>query len=222
MDPVAELFEAIRTGDVEKMRELVAADAGLVNARNGKGISAVLMACYTGRKEIRDLLIEKGATLELHEAAAAGKLSRVKDLVDGAPELAKSYSPDGFPVMALAATFGHQDVARYLHGKGAEINAIASNGTGYTALTGAVASGHTAIAKWLAENGADVNYRYAKDHSPLLEAAAGGHLEIVKTLLAHGADLRSTANGTKNALDFAEECGQKEVAVYLRGLGLTL
>jgi len=221
MDAVAELFEAIRAGDVEKVRELAGADAGLVNARNANGISAVLMACYMGRKEIRDLLIAKGATLELHEAAAAGELSRVKELLEGEPELAKSYSPDGFPVLALAATFGHEDVARYLYGRGAEINAIAANGTGYTALTGAVASGHASIAKWLAENGADVNYRYAKDHSPLLEAAAGGHLEIVKTLLAHGADLQTSVNGAKNALDFAEECGQKEVAAYLRGLGLT-
>ena len=94
-----------------------------------------------GRKEIRDLLLEKGPTLALHEAAAAGNLSRVKEIVEEKPELAKGYSPDGFPVVALAAAFGQEDVARYLHGKGADINAIATNGTGYTALTGAVANG---------------------------------------------------------------------------------
>ena len=63
--------------------------------------------------------------------------------------------------MALAAAFGHEDVARFLHSKGAEINAVATNGTGYTALTGAVAGSHASLVKWLAENGADVNYRYA-------------------------------------------------------------
>jgi uncharacterized protein len=220
MDPAAELFEAIRAGDAARVREIVTASGGLVNARNAQGQSAVLMACYLGRSEIRDLLVEKGATLELHEAAAAGKVSRVEELVDGKAELAKGYSPDGFPVLALAAAFGHEDVARYLYGKGADINAVATNGTGYTALTGAVAGSHASLVKWLAEHGAEVNYRYAKGHSPLLEAAANGRLEIVKTLLAHGAELRAQTDDGKNALQFAEERGHSEVANHLRGLGL--
>jgi ankyrin repeat protein len=196
-------------------------EPALVQARNEQGISAVLMACYMGQKEIRDLLIEKGAHLELHEAAAAGNLPRVRELVEENSQLAKSYSPDGFPVMALAAAFGHEDVARYLRGKGAEINAVATNGTGYTALTGAVAGSHASLAKWLAENGADVNYRYAEGHSPLLEAAANGKLEIVKMLVAHGADVQMRTEGGKNALNFAQERGHQKVADYLQQLGLT-
>jgi ankyrin repeat protein len=221
MDDAQALFESIRTGDAGKVRELVSANANLVNARNPQMQSAVLMSCYQGRKEIRDLLIEKGATLELHEAVAAGNLACIKELVESNPELAKNYSPDGFPVFALAAAFGHEDSARYLHGKGAEINAIATNETGYSALTGAVASGHVSIAQWLAENGADVNYRYAKGYSPLLTAAANGHLEIVKMLLAHGADLHARTDDGKNALAFAQERGHNEVAKYLQELGLT-
>ena len=219
MDPVPELFDAIRTGDVAKVRDVLSTDAALVDARNAQGQSAVLMACYMGRKEIRDLLLENGAILELHEAAAAGNLSRVKEIVEEQPDLAKGYSPDGFPVMALAAAFGHEDVARYLHGKGAGINAVATNGTGYTALTGAVAGSHDSIAKWLAENGADVNYRYAKGHSPLLEAAANGRIDIVRTLAAYGADLHARTDAGKNALNFAEERGHKEVAEFLVAQG---
>jgi uncharacterized protein len=217
----ANFFAAVQAGDTAAVASILEQEPPLVNARNERGISAVLIACYTGRKEIRDLLIGKGARLELHEAAAAGSLPRVKELVEREPGLARSYSPDGFPVMALAAAFGHEDVAQYLHGKGAEINAVAMNGTGYTALTGAVASSHAALTKWLVENDADVNYRYAKGHSPLLEAAANGKLEIVKTLLAHGAELNARTEDGKNALTFALERGHKEVAEYLRGLGLT-
>jgi uncharacterized protein len=221
MDQGPSLFDAIRSGDTATVAQLLGADPGLVNSRNAQGQSAVLMACYMGRKEIRDVLIEKGAQLEVHEAAAAGSLSHVQELVDRTPELAKSYSPDGFPVMALAAAFGHEDVARYLHAKGAEINASATNGTGYNALTGAVASRHKAIAKWLVENGADVNYRYAKGHSPFLEAAANGDLEIVKLLVASGADLEARTDAGKSALDFAQEKGHQELAEYLHSVGLT-
>jgi uncharacterized protein len=221
MDEAQALFESIRTGDAGKVRELVSANGKLANARNAQQQSAVLMACYLGRKEIRDLLVEKGATLELHEAVAAGNLNRVKQMVEAEPRLAKGYSPDGFPVLALAAAFGHEDVARYLLGKGAELNAAATNATGYTALTGAVAAGHTSVAKWLAENGADVNYRYAKGYSPLLTAAANGRLEIVKMLLAHGADLHARTDDGKDALAFAQERGHNEVAKYLLELELT-
>ena len=216
----AELFVALRAGDTSAVARMLEQEPALAQARNEQGISAVLMACYMGRKEIRDLLIEKGAHLELHEAAAAGNLPRVRELVEANLQLAKSYSPDGFPVMALAAAFGHEDVARYLHGKGSEINAVATNGTGYTALTGAVASSHAALAKWLVENGADVNYRYAKGHSPLLEAAANGKLEIVKMLVEHGADPHMRTVGGKNALNFAQERGHQEIADYLLGVGL--
>ena len=216
-----DLFVALRAGDTAEVARMLDQEPALAQARNEQGVSAVLMACYMGRKEIRDLLIEKGAHLELHEAAAAGNLPRVRELVEANLQLAKSYSPDGFPLVALAAAFGHEDVARYLYEKGADINAVATNGTGYTALTGAVASSHAALAKWLVENGADANYRYSKGHSPLLEAAANGKLEIVKMLVEHGADPHMRTDGGKNALDFAQERGHQGVMEYLRGLGLS-
>jgi len=212
----SDLFQAIRAGDLAASSSLLAADPALANSKNEQGVSAVLMACYMGRKEIRDLLISHGAHLDLHEAAAAGHLPRVRELVDSNPAAASAFSPDGFPVMALAAVFGHEDVARYLHSKGADVNAVSKNGTGYTALTGAVASNHACIARWLVENGAAVNYRYAKGHSPLLEAAANGNLDIVKILVAHGADTTAITDDGKTPIAFAQERNHPEVVAFLR------
>ena len=217
----ANFFAAVQAGDATEVSRLIAADPALLQAKNERGASAVLLACYNGRKEVRDLLLAKGALLELHEAAAAGQLSRVKELVEADPAAAKVFSPDGFPVLALAAVFGHEEAARYLHQQGADVNAVATNGSGYTALTGAVASGHASVAKWLAENGADVNYRYANGYAPLLTAAANGHLEIVKMLLVNGANLHARTDDGKNALTFALERKHDDVADYLRELGLT-
>ena len=221
MSTITVFFDNLRAGNAASVAKMLEQRPDLLNARNESGVSPVLMACYTGRGEIRDLLISKGAHLELHEACAAGNLARVKEFVESDPGLAKGYSPDGFPLMALAAAFGHETVARYMREKGADVNAVATNGTGYTALTGAVASGHAAIAKWLAENGADVNYRYAKGHSPVLEAAANGKIEILRTLVMHGADPHARTDDGKNALAFAQEHGHIEVAQYLLELGLT-
>jgi len=212
-------FQAVQSGNTGKVEALLDSNASLATAKNEKGQSAVLMAVYTGRKEIRDLLLARGVALELHEAAAAGQLARVKEIVEEDPALAKSFSPDGFPVFALPAVFGQLEVAEYLLGKGADVNAAATNGTGYNALTGAVASGHTSIVAWLLANGAEPNYRYGAGYSPLLTAAANGHLGIVSLLLASGADLHAKANDGKTALSFAEQRGHAEVTEFLRSHG---
>jgi ankyrin repeat protein len=219
LSDIAAFFRALQSGDASKVGALLAADATLAAAKNEKGQSALLLAVYSGRKEIRDLLLARGVELELHEAAATGQLERVKQIVDKDPALAKSLSPDGFPVFALPAVFGHLEVAEYLLEKGAEVNAAANNGTGYNALTGAVASGHTAIVSWLLANGADPNYRYGAGYSPLLTAAANGHLGIVSILLASGADLHAKTDDGKTALSFARERGHAEVTEFLRSHG---
>jgi len=216
---ITAFFQAVQSGNTGKVEALLDSNASLAIAKNEKGQSAVLMAVYTGRKEIRDLLLARGVALELHEAAAAGQLARVKEIVEEDPALAKSFSPDGFPVFALPAVFGHLEVAEYLLGKGADVNAAATNGTGYNALTGAVASGHTSIVAWLLANGADPNYRYGAGYSPLLTAAANGHLGIVSLLLASGADLHAKANDGTTALRFAEQRGHAEVTEFLLSHG---
>jgi uncharacterized protein len=214
-------FDAIRCGDIAAVSALLDNDPALLSAKNAQSQSPVLFSIYNRQNEIRDLFLSRGACLELHEAAAAGDLSRVKGLVAADSSLAKNFSPDGFPVVALAAVFGNFEVAKYLHAQGGDINAVATNGSGYTALTGAVTSGHTEIAKWLLENGAEPNYSYANGYTPFLAAAANGHLEILKALLGHGADLRAKTTDGKNALTFAIERKHAEVENFLRENGLS-
>lgn len=212
----AELFDAIRAGNPAAIETLLDADPSLASAKNDFGVSAVLLSVYNGRREICNLLLWHGAALELHDGAAVGKLDAVKNIVENDPARANSFSPDGFPVVALAAVFGHLDVVRYLADRGSEINASATNGSGYNALTGAVASGHPEIVRWLLQNGANPNHRYGAGYSPLLTAAANGHLEIAKLLLAHGADLRATTNDGKSAVVLAIERNHVTVADFLR------
>jgi ankyrin repeat protein len=217
MSHVAQLFQAIQGGDEKTVRALLDADPSLAGAKDEKGQSPILAAIYRAQGAIRDLLLARGVSLELHEAAAAGQLERAKEIVGANPALARSYSPDGFPVFALGAAFGHRNVAEYLLEKGADVNAAATNGTGYTALTGAVTSGHEDVVAWLLANGAHANYRYGPGYSPLHAAAAGGHLEIVKMLLEHGADLDAKSNDGQTALNLGEARGHKHIAEFLRG-----
>ena len=219
MSDVQEFFAAIRGGDTGKVQSMLATDPPLAESKNEQGQSPVLAAVYSGRTTVRDFLLAHGAHLEFHEAVAAGQLERVEHFVDSDPDLARAYSPDGFPVVALAAAFGHFPIVKYLFEKGADLTAVATNGTGYNALTGAVASGREEIAIWLLENGADANYRYGPGYTPLLTAAANGHLNIVKDLLVHGADVHAKTNDGKSAVAIAEERKHPEVVEFLRSKG---
>jgi len=210
------LFGAIRAGDLAAVKSLVGADASLASAKNDSGVSAVLTAVYMGRNEIRDFLLASGAALELPEAAALGNLERVRELVEENPPSANSFSPDGFPVVALAAFLGQLEIVQYLAAHGADINAPATNGSGYNALTGAVTSGHVAVVQWLLDHGANANYRYSAGYSPLLTAAANGRVDIAKLLLAHGADPHATTNDGKTPLSLAIERNHPEVAALFQ------
>ena len=209
-------FDAIRSGDLAQVRSLLDADPSLGSARNESGASALLTSIYTGRREVRDLLLSRGLQMDLAEASAAGDLPRVKQLVDANPAAANSFSADGFPLFALACFFGHLDTARYLADQGADIHAVATNGSGYNALTAAVTAGHADIVNYLLQLGLDANYRYGPGYTPLLAAAANGQLEIVKLLLAHGADAAATSDDGKSALAIATERNRSHIAEFLR------
>jgi uncharacterized protein len=216
MSDTKTFFEAIRTGDLARVRSLLNTDSSLANSKNESGASALLLAIYMGQREVRELLLASGANMDLSEASAAGDLQTVKRFVEANPALAKSFSQDGFPLFALACFFGHLETARFLTEKGADIHAAASNGTGYNALTASVTAGHTEIVKWLLDRGLDPNYRYGPGFTPLLSAAANGHLEIVTLLLSHGADLHATAADGKSALALAIERNHGHIADFLR------
>jgi uncharacterized protein len=208
-------FNAIRSGDLAQVQSQLDSELSLANSKDDSGASALLMSIYSGRSEIRELLLARGVIMELHEAAAAGNLDRVRRFIEPNHSLANSFSPDGFPIFALACFFGHLDTARYLAEKGADIHAAATNGTRYNALTAAVAAGRTETVKWLLERGLDPNYRYGAGYTPLLTAAANGHLEIIKLLLAHGADAHASTNDGKTAVALASERNHPQVADFL-------
>src|SRR5262249_23525976 len=96
MDDAASFFEQVRTGDRGAVSESLKRDRSLVNAKNEKGVSAILMACYAGQKEVRDLLLQEGAQLEVHEAVAAGQIKKVAEFVERDASVARGFSPDGF------------------------------------------------------------------------------------------------------------------------------
>lgn len=212
-------LEAVTAGDAVRVKQMLTIEPGLANARADSGVSAVMLAIYHNRPEIRDLLTERGALLDIHAAAAAGKFERVVELATRDATNILSFAPDGFTPLALAAFFGHRQIVEWLLDHGADVNTVSKNATRYTALSGAVAKGDEEIVRLLLSRGANARHRYGPGYSPLHEAAAGGKIEILKLLVEHGADPNAATDDGQAPLALAEAKGQTEAAALLRKHG---
>ncbi|MBO0888206.1 ankyrin repeat domain-containing protein [Candidatus Bathyarchaeota archaeon] len=213
-----EFLNAIRNNENQKVVELLKKEPSLANARHESGVSAIFLALYRGNMEIvREIASRK--SLDIFEAAATGDLDRVKKLVDSDKSLVASKSPDGFTALALASYLGQKGTAEYLIRNGADPNAVATDGSGFTPLTGAVSQNHNDVAKLLIQNGANVNYKYEGGFTPLMHAAAAGNVELVKILLEGGADPNARNGEGKTPLSFASENKHQNVVELLKKHG---
>ena len=214
-----EFLEAIQKGNLSKVNQLLETNPALANSKAKDGTSVILLALYHGQRNIAEAITTKKTELNIFEASTLGKLDRAKSIIDRNPSLASAYSPDGFALVALTAYLGQKETTEYLIEKGADVNAVAKNTTGFTALTGAVANNHTEIAKLLVKRGAQVNYRYEGGFSPLMGASENGNVELVNFLLANGADPTAKTKDGKTPLGLAREKNHAEVVEALKRHG---
>ena len=210
-----DLFASIESGDVETVRRLVAADPGLVDARDERGLSAVLAAVYHRRRDILNVLVARGATLSLAEAAAAGEVDRVERLLAGGADLTAS-SPDGWTPLHLAAHFGHAPIVEQLLAHGADVAARSSNPNQNTPLHAALAGRQSLTAGLLLGHGADVDAADSSGWRPVHLAVASGNLDALKTLVEQGADLAATNAAGLTPLALAEQKNDREAIAYLQ------
>lgn len=220
------MLEAVKAGKAAQVTKLLDADRALVNARAESGESAILLSIYYGHAEIRDLLIARGAEMNIFEAAAAGHLARLEELVHSAPGAMQTFSHDGFTPLHLAAFFGEKSAVDFLVSRGAEVNATSQNASALRPIHSAVAHrGDPAVAlaivRALVAAGAEINVAQHGGWTPLHAAAFHGHAPLVEFLLAQGADVRPKADNGQTALAMAAGKKHAEVAALLRRHGAT-
>jgi ankyrin repeat protein len=217
MDPAQEIFDVIRAGDKRGLEALLAADPALVNARNERGHSPVLIAQYHHKRDLVGVLLSAKPTLDIFDAASVGDTARVGALVERDPALVNAYSNDGFYPLGLAAFFGHPETVRLLLARGADVSQAARNPMRVQALHAGAASKSFEVVQLLVEAGAPVNAQQDKGWAPLHEAVRQGSEPMVRLLLAHGADPKLQNDDGKSAIGLAADEGKPAILKLLKG-----
>jgi ankyrin repeat protein len=208
------IFDAIRQGDAEQVRALLAADPSLADSRTPEGASTVLWAVYTRHSELAPLLLGSRQP-DFFEACALGADARIVELLAVDRQLVEQYSADGFTAVGLAAFFGHRQAARLLLKAGADPNQASRNALHVTPLHSACAAGHAAVAGLLLQHGADPNAAESNGMTPLHTAAGTGNREIAALLLDAGADRAHQSHDGRTPAAVARKYGHPEIAIEL-------
>jgi uncharacterized protein len=90
-------------------------------------ISPALEALYNGDRDRAETLVAPDEELPVYEAAAFGRIERLRRLLDDDPAAANAWSPDGFTTLHLAIFGGSEEAVRLLLERGADPNALATS-----------------------------------------------------------------------------------------------
>jgi ankyrin repeat protein len=202
------LLDAIRNGNADEVRSLLAADPSLALTRTAEGASAVMWAIYTRHADLAPLLLASRQP-DFFEACAMGNATRARELAAADPALVAAPSPDGFTGLGFACFFNHPQVARLLLELGAGPSLASSNALHLAPLHSAVAADSLELVDLLLGHGADANAREASGATPLHNAAGHGNAAIIERLLAAGADRAAVTNEGKTPADVAKQYGKE-------------
>lgn len=160
--------EAVRTGDVDKMRSLVG-QAGQVDDTYNGGTPAIAIAAGAGQKSSVDFLLQRGARIDAAESAA----------------------------LRAAVTARNVGMVEYLLSKGAKADPPEDSVNGYgkvfeTPLGTAVRLNDKNMAQLLIGHGADVNA--AQSRPPLVTASLAHNLPMMDLLIRAGANPNQRAD----------------------------
>ena len=155
MEQIEDFFREIRNGNIEAVQEILKTAPELVNSKDERGSTPLILASYYNHLQIANLLLDQGAAIDAKDASGNSALMGV-------------------------CFKGFAEVAKELIEKGANINE--RNAMGATSLIYAATFNRLEIAKFLLANGADASVKDGRGNKALDHAKMKGAPELIDLL----------------------------------------
>jgi ankyrin repeat protein len=201
-----ELHDAVKNGNLEKVRALLIDNPGLVFSKDNDGETPLHVAATFDQKDIVELLLAKGADVNAKGkdgrapllATVYHNVDLVKAMIAAGADV-NTKDKDGWTPLIQAADLGHADIVKALIAAHADMNA--KNIYGDTAIINAVKGfEYSDCVKALIVANADVNVKDIIGMTALMWASLGNKTDSVNLLIAAHADVNAKDNDGTTAL----------------------
>jgi len=220
-----QVFEAIKGGDLAKVKAVVEADPRAMNSLTTDGETPLIAAIQGKKTEIAEYLVARGADVNARDRAGANPLSYAiaGGLADTARMLIEKGAEINAPAMwnmrpiAFALEFGRKDIADLMLDKGVTLP-LEPGQESYRLFFSACSNGFTRLVNTMFEKGFTISENQYTRGLPHL-AAAGGSAEIVEKLIQLGFKMDGKNELGWTPLHAAAEKGQSRVVEILLSHG---
>ncbi|MBY0377660.1 MAG: ankyrin repeat domain-containing protein, partial [Gammaproteobacteria bacterium] len=212
---------AAESGNVKNIELMLQKAPSLLDEKNHRGVTPLIVATQYGQLEVIQLLHAKGANFNyllpnglfpLYMAIQKNLRVIALWMLDNVPQLNVNQELDSqMTALHLAIQGEETELALKLIARGARCD-IRRKSDGFTALHCAAKEGNVKVLAAILATPISVNLALESKKTPLMLAAEAGQLEAVKLLIQKGGDVNAVALNGETPLMLAICAGRKEVA----------
>src|SRR6266478_2197606 len=104
----AEIHEAAELGDLEKVKAYLSQDPKQIDLVDAKGRTVLASAARSGKQEVVEFLLKKGASEDIFTAAILGHVDKVAAFLKQDPKLINARANGGKTALHWAALYGQK------------------------------------------------------------------------------------------------------------------
>jgi ankyrin repeat protein/L-ascorbate metabolism protein UlaG (beta-lactamase superfamily) len=224
----SEIHDAVRAGNVEQVRALLAANSDLINDRDTAQSLPLHLAAYYGNTDIIELLLAKGADINIGDrentspltiAAMLNRMEAVRLLTERGAEITARDINGEIPLIC-ATRRANLEMVRFLIEHGAPIGDTSALGSNCLLIAASV--GADSLVDYFLEHNLDPNAINANGHDALYLAVTTGHNSTALKLIENGADIQYRNEQGETRLHMAAWAADTAVAAALVARGLAI